>query len=243
MKAYLDIVKKVIDKGVEKDDRTGVGTIAIAGAMFEHDMIEGFPLVTTKSVPFRLVASELEFFIKGITDKKWLQDRNNHIWDEWCSPTKVPYAHDDETKKKMAEERDLGPIYGAQWRSWPAPDGRKIDQLSSVLEQIANNPDSRRLLVSAWNVGSLDEMALSPCHALFQFHVVDGKLSLQLYQRSADLFLGVPFNIASYSFLTHILNLHKIHQIHLIAYPFFPLPGSFLSWICFGTSKRASSAS
>jgi len=213
MKSYLDIVKKVLDEGIQKENRTGVDTIAIAGAMFEHDMSKGFPLLTTKKVPFKLVASELEFFIKGITDKKWLQERNNHIWDEWCTPLKVPYGHDKETKKKMLEERDLGPIYGFQWRnfnaeydSWDRPPKTKgIDQLKTVVKKLKENPNDRRMIVMAWNPSKLDEMALPPCHYGFQITVIDGKLNLLWNQRSVDTALGLPFNIASYALLLHLL--------------------------------------
>lgn len=213
MKEYLDIVRKILETGARKEDRTGTGTIAIAGAMFEHNMSKGFPLLTTKSVPFRLIASELEFFIKGITDKKWLQDRDNHIWDEWCTPKKVPYGHDEETKKKMAEERDLGPVYGWQWRYIGAkynaydkkPIGRGVDQLKNVIETLKNNPLDRRMIVTAWNPVDLDEMALPACHYGFQVTVLDGKLNLFWNQRSVDVALGLPFNIASYGLLLHLL--------------------------------------
>ncbi|HLC91226.1 MAG TPA: thymidylate synthase [Candidatus Nanoarchaeia archaeon] len=213
MKAYLDIVRKVLEKGVQKQDRTGTGTIAIAGAMLEHDMAEGFPLLTTKKVPFRLIASELEFFIKGLSDKRWLQERNNHIWDEWCSPAKVPYGHDEITKKNMMEERDLGPVYGFQWRNFGAeyqshdqkPLTEGIDQLKKITEQLKKNPHDRRMLVTAWNPMHLHQMALPPCHYGFQVTVIDGKLNLLWNQRSVDLALGLPFNIASYGLLLHLL--------------------------------------
>lgn len=213
MQNYLNIVKKVLDEGVIKTDRTGTGTVAIAGAMFEHDMQGGFPLLTTKKVPFRLVASELEFFIKGITDKNWLRDRNNHIWDEWCSPIKVPYAHDEETKEKMMEERELGPIYGFQWRHFNAPyedykadyTGKGIDQVKNVIEKLKKNPSDRRMIVSAWNPEQFHEMALPPCHYVWQVNVIDGKLNLFWNQRSVDVMLGLPFNIASYALLLHLL--------------------------------------
>ncbi len=213
MKAYLDIIKSIIDKGVLKKNRTGVDTIAVAGVMFEHDMKDGFPLLTTKSVPLRLVASELEFFIKGITDKRWLQERNNHIWDEWCTQKKVPYNHDEETKKKMSEERDLGPIYGWQWRNFGAkydsfdkePVGNGIDQLKNLVETLKKNPNDRRMIVSAWNPVDLKDMALPPCHYCFQVTVIDGKLNLLWNQRSVDVALGLPFNIASYGLLLHLL--------------------------------------
>ncbi len=213
MKAYLDIVKRILDEGVLKHNRTGVDTIAIPGAMFEHDMEKGFPLLTTKTVPFRLVASELEFFIKGITDKNWLIERNNHIWDEWCSPEKVKYAHDEETKKKMMEERELGPIYGWQWRNFGAnytshntpPEGNGIDQLKKVVEKLKSDPDDRRMIVSAWNPVDFHRMALPPCHYSFQVTVINNKLNLLWNQRSVDTALGLPFNIASYGLLLHLL--------------------------------------
>lgn len=213
MRAYLDIVKKVMEQGKEKTDRTGTGTIAIAGAMFEHDMNKGFPLLTTKKMPFKVIASELEFFIKGITDKNWLQERDNHIWDEWCSPKKVPYAHDEETKKKMAAERDLGPVYGFQWRHFNARyagftadyAGQGVDQLARIIESIKTNPSDRRMLVMAWNPSMLSEMALPPCHYGFQVTVISGRLNLLWNQRSVDTMLGLPFNIASYALLLHLL--------------------------------------
>ena len=213
MRAYLDIVKKIIDTGILKQNRTGIDTIAVAGVMFEHDMANGFPLLTTKSVHLRLIASELEFFIKGITDKKWLQERNNHIWDEWCTQKKVPYNHNEETKKKMREERDLGPIYGWQWRNFGAeydsfdkkPIGNGVDQLKEVVEKIKNNPNDRRMIVSAWNPVNIKDMALPPCHYCFQVTVIDGKLNLLWNQRSVDVALGLPFNIASYGLLLHLL--------------------------------------
>ena len=213
MRAYLDIVKKVLTDGVRKPNRTGIDTLAIAGAMFEHDMADGFPLVTTKAVPFRLVATELEFFIGGHTDKKWLQDRNNHIWDEWCSPSRVPYGHDEETKAKMRSERDLGPIYGWQWRHFGAcysnyiqgPFGKGVDQLAALVKQLKNNPYDRRMIVTAWNPLDIDDMALPPCHYAFQVTVIDGRLNLLWNQRSVDVALGLPFDIASYGLLLHLL--------------------------------------
>ncbi len=181
--------------------------------MFKHDMSEGFPLLTTKAVPFRLVSSELEFFIKGITDKNWLRDKNNHIWDEWCSPEKVKYAHDPETKKKMMEERELGPIYGYQWRNFGAeyssfdrpPKGKGVDQLKKLVEMLKTDPSDRRMIVMAWNPVDLKRMALPPCHYGFQVTVLDGKLNLMWSQRSIDVALGLPFNIASYGLLLHLL--------------------------------------
>ncbi len=213
MKAYLDIVKNIIENGKLEDTRTGVRAYTIAGAMFEHDMEKGFPLLTTKKTPFKLVATELEFFINGITDKKWLQDKNNHIWDEWAKPQKAAYGHDEIAKKKMLEERDLGPIYGFQWRHFNAPyenydsdyTGKGIDQLKKVVETLKTNPRDRRMIVSAWNPQQFSEMALPPCHYAFQITVIDGKLNLLWNQRSVDTMLGLPFNIASYALLLHLL--------------------------------------
>lgn len=213
MQAYLDIVKKVLEQGITKEDRTGTGIISVAGIMFEHDMKEGFPLLTTKSVPLRLVASELEFFIKGITDKNWLRKRNNHIWDEWCSPEKVPYAHDQETKIKMMEERDLGPVYGFQWRNFGAkyqahnlpPLNEGVDQLKNLINTLKNNPSDRRMIVMAWNPLHMKQMALPPCHYGFQVTITGDKLNLMWNQRSVDVGLGLPFNIASYGLLLHLL--------------------------------------
>ena len=213
MRAYLDIVKKILEQGVNKGDRTGTGTLAIAGAIFEHDMSKGFPLITTKKMPYKVIASELEFFIKGITDKKWLQDRKNQIWDEWANPKKAPYGHDEEFKRRMAEERDLGPVYGFQWRHFNAPyynydtdyRGQGIDQLKKIVETLKNNPTDRRMIVSAWNPTMMDQMALPPCHYAFQVTVLDGKINLLWNQRSVDTMLGLPFNIASYATLLHLL--------------------------------------
>jgi len=213
VQAYLDIVKKVLEQGITKEDRTGTGIISVAGIMFEHDMKEGFPLLTTKSVPLRLVASELEFFIKGITDKNWLRKRNNHIWDEWCSPEKVPYAHDQETKIKMMEERDLGPVYGFQWRNFGAkyqahnlpPLNEGVDQLKNLINTLKNNPSDRRMIVMAWNPLHMKQMALPPCHYGFQVTITGDKLNLMWNQRSVDVGLGLPFNIASYGLLLHLL--------------------------------------
>jgi thymidylate synthase len=213
MKAYLNIVKKVLDKGVMKHSRTGVDAITIAGAMFSHDMSKGFPLLTTKSVPLRLVASELEFFLRGISDKKWLQDRDNHIWDEWCSPKIIPYAHDVETKRRMFEERDLGPIYGWQWRHFGAEykdykanyDGKGVDQVKRVVELLKTNPDDRQMLVLAWNPMDIEKVNPPFCHYGWQVTVLDGKLNLMWNQRSVDVALGLPFNIASYGLLLHLL--------------------------------------
>lgn len=214
MKAYLDIVRRILETGERKENRTGVDAITVAGAMFEHDMAEGFPLLTTKRVPFKSVAVELEFFIKGLTDKRWLQERGCTIWDEWCLPSKVPYGHDEASKAKMRAEPDLGPIYGYQWRNFgenyrycietgAAPNG--VDQLAKLVETLKTNPGDRRMIVSAWNPAQLHEMALPPCHLLFQVTVVNGRLNLLWYQRSVDTMLGLPFNIASYGLLLHLL--------------------------------------
>jgi thymidylate synthase len=213
MQSYLNIVRQIIEKGIQKKDRTGTGTIAIAGAMFEHQMNNGFPLLTTKKMPYRLVASELEFFIKGISDKKWLQDRNNHIWDEWCTPEKIPYNHDEETKKRMMEERDLGPIYGWQWRHFGAKysgldtdyTGQGVDQLKRIVNDLKNTPFSRQMLVLAWNPMDKDKVIPPFCHYGFQITVLDNKLNLFWNQRSVDTMLGLPFNIASYATLLHLL--------------------------------------
>lgn len=213
MRAYLDIVEKILKDGKNVETRTGIKAYTIAGAIFEHDMSKGFPLLTTKKVPLRLIASELEFFIKGITDKKWLQDKNNHIWDEWAKPQLAPYGHDEESKKRMLEERDLGPIYGFQWRHFNAPyenyntdyTGKGIDQLRKIIETLKTNPRDRRMIVSAWNPQQFGEMALPPCHYAFQITVIDGKLNLLWNQRSVDTMLGLPFNIASYALLLHLL--------------------------------------
>lgn len=213
MKAYLDIVRQVLERGGRKSNRTGIDAITLPGAIFEHDMKDGFPLLTTKSVPLRLVASELEFFIKGITDKEWLRSRNNHIWDEWCSPEKVPYGHDAETKARMMAERELGPIYGFQWRHFGAeyvsydqpPRGNGIDQLQNVVNKLKTDPHDRRMIVTAWNPLDFHRMALPPCHYGFQVTVVNGKLNLMWNQRSVDTALGLPFNIASYALLLHLL--------------------------------------
>jgi thymidylate synthase len=194
MRSYLDLVQRILDEGVRKSDRTGTGTLSVFGHQMRFDLSEGFPLVTTKKVHTRSVFGELLWFLRGETNVKWLQDRGITIWDEWAD-----------------EHGDLGPVYGAQWRSWPTPDGGHVDQLAQVVEQIRDNPDSRRHLVSAWNVADIPRMALAPCHAMFQFYVTPAhgdqpaRLSCQLYQRSADVFLGVPFNIASYALLTHMV--------------------------------------
>jgi thymidylate synthase len=188
VQAYLDLLQRILDDGVEKGDRTGTGTLSVFGHQMRFDLREGFPLVTTKKVHTRSVFAELLWFLRGDTNVKWLQDRGVTIWDEWAD-----------------ENGDLGPVYGYQWRSWPTPDGGHVDQIAKVIESIRTNPDSRRHIVSAWNVADVDSMALPPCHTMFQFYVADGKLSCQLYQRSADVFLGVPFNIASYALLTHMM--------------------------------------
>lgn len=188
MRQYLDLLRDVLDNGVTKEDRTGTGTISVFGRQLRFDLAAGFPAVTTKKLHLRSVVAELLWFLRGDTNVAFLHDHGVKIWDEWADG-----------------DGELGPIYGNQWRSWPAPDGGTIDQIAAVIDSIRTNPDSRRHIVSAWNVASLDEMALPPCHTLFQFYVADGRLSCQLYQRSADLFLGVPFNIASYSLLTAMI--------------------------------------
>ena len=185
MRQYLDLLQHIREHGVMKEDRTGTGTQSVFGYQMRFNLADGFPLLTTKKVHLKSIIYELLWFISGNTNVRWLQDHGVTIWDEWAGP-----------------DGELGPVYGHQWRSWPAPDGRSIDQLSQVIDQIKHHPDSRRMLVSAWNPGEVDQMALPPCHCLFQFYVADGKLSCQLYQRSADVFLGVPFNIASYALLT-----------------------------------------
>lgn len=213
MKKYLEIVQKILDEGVEKENRTGINTISLPWAFFEHDMSQGFPLLTTKKIPFRLIASELEFFIKGITDKQRLIERNNHIRDERCSPDKVAYWHDDATKKAMLEERELWPIYGFQWRNFGAeyttwdqePLTQWVDQLKKLVETLKTNPMDRRMIVMAWNPQYLHRMALPPCHYGFQVLVSEWKLHLLWNQRSVDTMLGLPFNIASYALLLHLL--------------------------------------
>ena len=185
MKAYLDLMQHVLNEGTQKHDRTGTGTISVFGYQMRFNLQEGFPLVTTKKCHLRSIIHELIWFLKGDTNIAYLKENGVSIWDEWAD-----------------ENGNLGPVYGSQWRSWPTANGQHIDQIKQVIHQIKNNPDSRRLIVSAWNVGEIENMALPPCHAFFQFYVADGKLSCQLYQRSADIFLGVPFNIASYALLT-----------------------------------------
>ncbi|MBC8051724.1 MAG: thymidylate synthase [Sphingobacteriaceae bacterium] len=185
MRQYLDLMQHVLSKGTQKHDRTGTGTISVFGYQMRFDLEDGFPLVTTKKLHLRSILHELIWFLKGDTNIRYLKENGVSIWDEWAD-----------------ENGDLGPVYGYQWRSWPTPDGRHIDQITQVINQIKSTPDSRRLIVSAWNVAEIENMALPPCHSFFQFYVADGKLSCQLYQRSADIFLGVPFNIASYALLT-----------------------------------------
>ena len=188
MRQYHDLMKEVLAKGVQKSDRTGTGTISVFGHQMRFNLADGFPMVTTKKLHLKSIIYELLWFLKGSTDNNWLKERGVSIWNEWAAP-----------------DGDLGPIYGYQWRSWPAPNGQHIDQITEVVETIKKSPDSRRIIVSAWNVADIPRMALAPCHAFFQFYVADGKLSCQLYQRSADIFLGVPFNIASYALLTHMM--------------------------------------
>lgn len=188
MQQYLDLMQHVLDHGVDKSDRTGTGTRSVFGYQMRFNLADGFPVLTTKKLHLRSIIYELLWFLRGDTNIRYLHEHNVTIWDEWADA-----------------DGNLGPVYGYQWRSWPAPDGRHIDQISNLLQQIKNNPDSRRLIVSAWNPALVDEMALPPCHALFQFYVANGKLSCQLYQRSADIFLGVPFNIASYALLTMMI--------------------------------------
>lgn len=185
MKQYLDLMQHVLDHGTQKHDRTGTGTISVFGHQMRFNLQEGFPMVTTKKLHLKSIIHELIWFLSGDTNIKYLKDNGVRIWDEWADA-----------------DGNLGPVYGAQWRSWPKPDGEKIDQITQIIHAIKNNPDSRRIIVSAWNVADIENMALPPCHAFFQFYVADGKLSCQLYQRSADIFLGVPFNIASYALLT-----------------------------------------
>ncbi len=199
---YEDLLRRILERGTPKEDRTGTGTVSSFGERLRYDLSERFPLVTTKKVHFKSIAYELLWFLRGDSNVGWLRDHGVTIWDEWA-----------------AADGELGPVYGVQWRSWPTPDGQQIDQISAVLSTLRSDPDSRRMIVSAWNVGALPEMALAPCHALFQFYVADGRLSCQLYQRSADMFLGVPFNIASYALLTRMV----ADQVDL-------LPGEFI-WV------------
>src|SRR3954464_2921227 len=188
MKQYLTLLKHVLDHGADRGDRTGTGTRSVFGYQMRFDLVRGFPVTTTKKLHLKSIIHELLWFLAGDTNIKYLTDHGVTIWDEWAD-----------------ENGDLGPVYGRQWRSWPAPDGRHVDQIAQVVDQIRNNPDSRRHIVSAWNVADIPDMALAPCHTMFQFYVADGRLSCQLYQRSADVFLGVPFNIASYALLTHMV--------------------------------------
>ena len=203
MKQYHDLMRHVLEHGVKKEDRTGTGTISVFGYQMRYNLAEGFPLLTTKKVHTKSIIHELLWFLKGDTNIKYLKDNGVRIWDEWAD-----------------SNGDLGPVYGYQWRNWPTPDGKHIDQITQVVEMIKNNPDSRRLIVSAWNVADINNMKLPPCHAFFQFYVADGKLSCQLYQRSADIFLGVPFNIASYAVLTmmvaQVCNLQLGDFIHTL---------------------------
>jgi len=210
MQPYLDLLQHILDRGTRKDDRTGTGTLSVFGHQMRFDLAEGFPLLTTKKLHLKSIIHELLWFLRGETNVRYLNERGVTIWDEWAD-----------------ERGELGPIYGNQWRSWPTADGGQVDQISQVVEQIRTNPDSRRMIVSAWNVGEVPRMALPPCHVLFQFYVADGRLYCQLYQRSADVFLGVPFNIASYSLLTMIMAqatglvpgefIHTFGDVHLYA--------------------------
>jgi thymidylate synthase len=188
MKQYHDLLHHILDKGAKKEDRTGTGTISVFGYQMRFDLNEGFPCLTTKKVHMRSIIHELLWFLKGETNIQYLKENNVSIWDEWAD-----------------ENGNLGPVYGSQWRSWPCADGRQIDQITNIISQLKTNPDSRRIIVSAWNVAEIENMALPPCHAFFQFYVADGKISCQLYQRSGDIFLGVPFNIASYALLVHMV--------------------------------------
>ena len=188
MRQYLDLMRHVRDNGTVKEDRTGTGTVSVFGYQMRFDLSEGFPLVTTKKLHLRSIIHELLWFLTGDSNIKYLKDNGVSIWDDWAD-----------------DNGDLGPVYGVQWRNWPTPDGRSIDQISQIMQQLRESPHSRRIMLSAWNVGEIENMALPPCHCLFQFYVADGKLSCQLYQRSCDIFLGVPFNIASYALLTHML--------------------------------------
>lgn len=203
MKQYHDLMRHVLAKGATKTDRTGTGTVSVFGYQMRYDLQEGFPMMTTKKVHMKSILHELLWFLKGDTNIKYLKDNGVSIWDEWAD-----------------ENGNLGPVYGSQWRSWPTADGRHIDQITQVINQIKNSPDSRRMIVSAWNVGEIEKMKLPPCHAFFQFYVAEGKLSCQLYQRSADIFLGVPFNIASYAILTlmvaQVCNLQAGEFIHTL---------------------------
>jgi thymidylate synthase len=216
MKQYLDIMNRILKEGEPKSTRTGIGAISIPGVIFEHNMSAGFPLLTTKQMAKKTMIIELKGFINGITDKSWYQERGCKIWDEWCNPAKVPYGHDDAIKKRMLEEKDLGPIYGFQWRHFGAEyqdsdtdySKRGFDQLAKLVETIQKDPDNRRMIVSAWNPNALSQMALPPCHYGFQVVVTNNKLNLMWNQRSVDTPLGLPFNIASYATLLHLLARH-----------------------------------
>jgi thymidylate synthase len=200
--AYFKLGHKILMEGKLKHNRTGVDTIAVAGGMFEYNMADGFPLLTSRQLPFKSTRVELEFFIKGLTDKQWLIDRGCHYWDEWCNPQKVPYGHDEATKSKMRLERDLGKVYGYQWRNFNSQD---IDQLKRIVDTLKNNPDDRRMICMAWNPAQLGEQALPPCHYGFQVTVIDGTLNLLWNQRSVDFCCGLPANISSYALLLHLL--------------------------------------
>jgi thymidylate synthase len=215
---YKALLQNIYDNGIDSDNRTGILSKTLPSATITHDMSKGFPLLTIKKVPFKTMAVELEGFIKGITSKKWFQDRNCHIWDEWCNPEKVPYGNDDETKQKMLEEDDLGLIYGSQWRDFHVPNAvenygaeggfyrsRGIDQLKNIINTLQKNPQDRRMICSAWNPLALPFQALPPCHVMFQVSVLGNKLNLSWFQRSVDVPLGLPFNIASYGLLLHLL--------------------------------------
>ena len=188
MHQYLSLMREVRENGIRKEDRTGTGTLSMFGYQMRFDLSEGFPVITTKKLHLRSIIHELLWFLRGDSNIKYLKDNDVSIWDEWAD-----------------DDGELGPVYGVQWRNWPTPDGRSVDQISQIMQQLRENPDSRRIILSAWNVGEIDNMALPPCHCLFQFWVAEGKLSCQLYQRSCDIFIGVPFNIASYALLTHML--------------------------------------
>lgn len=217
MQQYHDLMRRVLNEGVQKGDRTGTGTLSVFGHQMRFDLQEGFPLLTTKKIHTKSVLHELLWFLQGSTNIEYLAKHKVRIWDDWpyaAYKKSADFAGEDirEFAERVAVDTDfakqwgeLGPVYGYQWRSWPAPDGSHVDQIAQVIDQIKHNPNSRRMIVSAWNVGQIDQMALPPCHAFFQFYVADGRLSCQLYQRSADIFLGVPFNIASYAFLVHMI--------------------------------------
>ena len=213
MQSYHNLARHILENGVRKQNRTGIDTLSVSGMMFEHDMSTGFPLLTTKKMPFKTIRVELEGFIKGITDKEWYKERRCNIWNQWCNPKKTAYGHDEETKRRMTEERDLGPIYGFQWRHFNAPyvsydtdyTGQGVDQLAGMIETIKKTPGDRRMIVMAWNPLALSEQALPPCHYSFQVLVTDGKIDLLWNMRSIDVALGLPFNIASYATLLHLI--------------------------------------